>query len=206
VATLGLNVLISGATQAGKTTLLNSLANLTPPNLRLITIEEVFELHPTIPDVIQMQTKAPNLQGAGEVNLRRLIKESLRMRPNRLIIGEVREAEALDLLIALNSGIPAMGTIHANSARDAILKLQTLPLLAGENISSQFIGPMISKSLHLVIHCKMESNGFRRVSEIAYISGRYEQGNIELEPIFTYSQDQYQVGLGLNSASQRFGL
>ncbi|NCV08267.1 MAG: CpaF family protein [Actinobacteria bacterium] len=139
----GLNILVSGGTQAGKTTLLNALAGAIPRNERLVTIEEVFELSPQLPDVVQMQTRSANLQGEGEIPLRRLIKESLRMRPSRIIVGEVREAEALDLLIALNSGLPGMGTLHANSPRDAVIKLQTLPLLAGENISHKFIAVFV---------------------------------------------------------------
>ena len=140
----GSNILVSGATQAGKTTVLNALASAIPKSERLITIEEVFELTPAVPDLIQLQTRSMNLQGEGEITLRRLIKEALRMRPSRIIIGEVREAEALDLLIALNSGLPGMGTIHANSSRDAIMKLQTLPLLAGENISHRFVAPIVA--------------------------------------------------------------
>ena len=127
----GLNILVSGGTQAGKTTMLNALAGAIPRTERVVTIEEVFELSPQLPDVVALQTRSANLQGEGEIPLRRLIKESLRMRPSRIIVGEVREAEALDLLIALNSGLPGMGTLHANSPRDAIIKLQTLPLLAG---------------------------------------------------------------------------
>jgi pilus assembly protein CpaF len=107
----GLNILVSGGTQAGKTTLLNALAGAIPRSERLVTIEEVFELSPQLPDVVQMQTRSANLQGEGEIPLRRLIKESLRMRPSRIIVGEVREAEALDLLIAMNSGLPGMGTL-----------------------------------------------------------------------------------------------
>ena len=114
----GLNILVSGATQSGKTTMLNALASSIPVSERVITIEEVFELKPNLPDVVQMQTRSANLQGIGEIPLRRLIKESLRMRPSRIIVGEVREAEALDLLIALNSGLPGMGTLHANSIAD----------------------------------------------------------------------------------------
>jgi pilus assembly protein CpaF len=131
----GEKVGIIGLNGSGKTTLLNALISATPIHERVITIEEVFELKPTLPDLVALQTRSENLQGEGAIPLRRLIKEALRMRPSRIVIGEVREAEALDLLIALNSGLPGMGTLHANSARDAITKLQTLPLLAGENIS-----------------------------------------------------------------------
>ena len=126
---VGLNVVVSGATQAGKTTMVRALAAAIPPQERVVTCEEVFELGLRNRDCVAMQTRSANIEDRGEIPLRRLIKESLRMRPNRLLIGEVREAEALDLLIAMNSGLPSMSTIHANSAREAVVKLCTLPLL-----------------------------------------------------------------------------
>lgn len=127
----GLNILVAGGTQAGKTTLLNCLSAAIPPRERVVTCEEVFELKINLRDVASMQCRQPSLEGTGEVPLRRLVKEALRMRPSRIIVGEVRQAESLDLLIALNSGLPGMCTIHANSAREAITKMCTLPLLAG---------------------------------------------------------------------------
>lgn len=199
----GMNLLISGGTQAGKTTLLNALASEIPATERVITIEEVFELKPRVPDLVQMQTRGPNLQGDGEISLRRLIKESLRMRPNRLIIGEVREAEALDLLIALNSGLPGMGTIHANSARDALIKLETLPLLAGENISHSFIVPTVAAAIDLVIQVKIDSQGFRRVTEILFVTGRSENSRIEVEDVWKWDSHDYQRGAGYFSALEK---
>jgi pilus assembly protein CpaF len=192
----GLNLLVSGGTQAGKTTFLSALISRIPVNQRVITIEEVFELKPKLPDWIALQTRNANLEGDGEISLRRLIKESLRMRPSRIIVGEVREAEALDLLIALNSGLPGMATIHANSARGAINKLQLLPLLAGENISQSFITPTIASSIDLVIQCSIDASGQRRVSEIACITGRSEAENIEIESLFTWNGKKYVSGLG----------
>src|SRR6195952_3575527 len=108
----GLNVIVSGGTQAGKTTLLNTLINSIPPRERVVSCEEVFELRPNLPDVVSMQTRQPNLEGHGEIRLRRLIKEALRMRPSRIIVGEVRQEESLDLLIALNSGLPSIRHTH----------------------------------------------------------------------------------------------
>jgi len=195
----GLNILISGGTQAGKTTLLNALVSEIPFSHRVITIEEVFEIHPRLPDVIQLQTRSANLQGEGEITLRRLVKEALRMRPNRIIIGEVREAEALDLLIALNSGLPGMGTIHANSARDAIMKLQTLPLLAGSNISHSFIVPTVASAIDIVIQIAMGADGVRRVVEIISVTGRTENLNIEMENLWKWDGHQYVEGLGLSA-------
>ena len=193
----GLNIIVSGGTQAGKTTLLNALTSEIPISQRVITIEEVFELHPNVPDLVQMQTRSPNLQGEGEIPLRKLIKEALRMRPSRIVIGEVREAEALDLLIALNSGLPGMGTIHANSARDAITKLQTLPLLAGENISHKFIAPTVASAIDLVIQVSLAPDGFRRIIEIASVTGRYENDRAEIENVWSWNGSSYDKGLGV---------
>jgi pilus assembly protein CpaF len=190
------NILVSGGTQAGKTTMLNALISAIPTNERVITVEEVFELKPVLPDVIAMQTRSMNIQGEGEIPLRRLIKESLRMRPQRIIVGEVREAEALDLLIALNSGLPGMGTIHANSAFDAVLKLQTLPLLAGENISMKFVTPTVASALDLVVHVTLDRNGKRRISEIVRVTGRTEGERVEVESIFKWNGREYEKGFG----------
>ena len=193
----GLNILVSGSTQAGKTTLLNALVGSVTRTTRVITIEEVFELRPRVADWVAMQTRPANLQGEGEISLRRLIKESLRMRPDLLVVGEIREAESLDLLIALNSGIPGMGTIHANSARDAIRKLQTLPLLAGENISHNFVTPIVAGSIDLVVHTSIDkATGARRITEIAYLTGRVENNHIEIEPIFNFANGEFTSALG----------
>lgn len=193
----GKNILVSGGTQAGKTTMLNALLSAIPTNERVITVEEVFELKPLLPDVIAMQTRGVNIQGDGDIQLRRLIKEALRMRPSRIVVGEVREAEALDLLIALNSGLPGMGTIHANSAKDAILKLQTLPLLAGENISQKFIAPTVASAIDLVVHVQLGKDGFRRVVEIARITGRVESDRVEIETLYKWDGGGYEKGLAV---------
>jgi pilus assembly protein CpaF len=200
----GLNILVSGGTQAGKTTVLNALAGSIPRGERVVTIEEVFELSPQLPDVVQMQTRSANLQGEGEIPLRRLIKESLRMRPSRIIVGEVREAEALDLLIALNSGLPGMGTLHANSPRDAIVKLQTLPLLAGENISHKFIAPTVASAIDLIIHTTLDTQGTRRINEVAVVTGRYENDRAEIEMLWKWDGNQYQRGVGSLPNPDRF--
>ena len=200
----GINILVSGGTQAGKTTMLNALVSAIPVQERVITIEEVFELRPNLPDVIAMQTRSANLQGEGEIPLRRLIKESLRMRPSRIIVGEVREAEALDLLIALNSGLPGMGTIHANSARDAMVKLQTLPLLAGENISQKFIAPTVASAIDLVVQVALDSNGCRRILEVCAVTGRIENDRIESETLWSWVDGSYQRGLGTLPHPEKF--
>ena len=193
---LGFNILVSGGTQSGKTTFLNALLGQVSPMERVITIEEVFELKPNLPDWIALQTRTANIEGEGEISLRRLIKESLRMRPSRIIVGEVREAEALDLLVALNAGLPGMATLHANSVRGAINKLQLLPLLAGENIAQKFITPTIAISIDLVIQCSIDAKGKRRVSEVSAVTGRCEDSIIELESIFKWDGTKHVKGLG----------
>jgi pilus assembly protein CpaF len=180
----GLNVLVSGGTQAGKTTLLNCLAAAVPPQERVVTCEEVFELKIPLPDVVSMQCRQPSLEGTGEIKLRRLVKEALRMRPSRIIVGEVRQEESLDLLIALNSGMPGMCTIHANSAREAVTKLCTLPLLAGDNVTHKFVVPTVAGCIDLVVHISAEAGGRRAVREILAIPGRVEGDVVEAAEVF----------------------
>jgi len=184
----GLNVVVSGGTQAGKTTLLNCLCAAIPARERVISVEEVFELRIPLPDVVSMQTRQPNLEGNGAIPLRRLVKEALRMRPSRIIVGEVRQEEALDLLIALNSGLPGMCSIHANSAREAVIKLCTLPLLAGDNIGHAFVVPTVAASVDLIVHIGTDPSGQRRVREIVALSGRTEGDVVETSDIF-HSRD-----------------
>ena len=164
------NILISGTTGAGKTTFLSSLLNTLPANTRIITCEEVFELKINSSDWVALQTREMNLESEGEVSLRRLIREALRMRPDRLVLGEVRQAEALDLLIALNSGMSGMATIHANSAREAINKLMLLPLLGGPNIQAEFVKKTVGQVIDFAIHLERNQTGFRQVAEIIEIS------------------------------------
>lgn len=202
----GVNILISGGTQAGKTTVLNALVSAIPVQERVITIEEVFELKPNLPDVVSLQTRGANLQGEGEIPLRRLIKESLRMRPSRIIVGEVREAEALDLLIALNSGLPGMCTIHANSTRDAIVKLQTLPLLAGENISQKFIGPTVASAIDLVVQVALDISGQRRITEVSTVTGRIENDRLEVETLWRWNGTNYERGLGALAQVEKYAI
>ncbi|MBM6978197.1 MAG: CpaF family protein [Actinomyces succiniciruminis] len=201
----GLNILVSGATQAGKTTMVRALAGAIPAGQRVITCEEVFELALRNRDCVAMQTRAANLEGTGEINLRRLVKEALRMRPDRLLIGEVREAEALDLLIAMNSGMPSMSTLHANSAREAIVKICTLPLLAGENVSAGFVVPTVAGAVDLVVHLDLGADGHRQVREIAALSGRVENGTIEMSDVFHRDDAGRLVrGPGLPRAAERY--
>ncbi len=185
----GQNILVSGATQSGKTTLLNALIASARANERIVTVEETFELDLSARDTVAMQCRQPSLEGTGEITLRRLIKEALRMRPDRLVVGEVREAESLDLLIALNSGVPGMCSIHANSARDALTKLSTLPLLAGRNIDSSFVIPTVASSIDIVVHCELTRHGTRRIVEVLATSGQTSGSVIETSTIFTMQHD-----------------
>ena len=200
----GLNVLVAGATQAGKTTFLNALAGSIPARERVITCEEVFELKIPLRDVVGLQCRQPSLEGTGEIPLRRLVKEALRMRPSRIVIGEVREAESLDMLIALNSGIPGMCTIHANSARDAITKMCTLPLLAGENVSTHFVVPTVASAIDIVVHLELDSRGRRRVREIVGVPGRVEAGVVEVAGLFHLEDESLVRGDGYPPHPERF--
>jgi pilus assembly protein CpaF len=184
----GRSILVSGATHAGKTTLLSALIAECAPHQRIITVEETFELAVDAFDIVALQGRQPSLEGTGEVTLRRLVKEALRMRPDRLIIGEVRDAEALDLLLALNTGVPGAATIHANSARDALVKLGALPLLAGRNIDSGFVVPAIAASVHLVVHCAQDETGRRRVVEVAEVTGRVVDGTVESRIVYRWDR------------------
>ncbi|AYF99566.1 CpaF family protein [Protaetiibacter intestinalis] len=186
----GHNILVTGATHSGKTTLLGALLGSCRPGERVVTVEETFELSVSAVDHVAMQCRQPSLEGTGEISLRRLIKESLRMRPDRLIVGEVREAESLDLLIALNSGIPGMCSLHAGSAREALVKLCTLPLLAGRNIDVGFVTPTVASSIDLVVHAELQRDGRRRVVEVLAPSGRVVDGVVEATTLFALAGDR----------------
>ena len=200
----GLNILVAGGTQAGKTTTLGALAGSIPPRERIITCEEVFELNLAHRDVVGLQCRQPSLEGTGEIDLRRLVKEALRMRPSRIIIGEVREAESLDMLIALNAGVPGMCTVHANSARDAIVKMCTLPLLAGENVSDRFVVPTVASAIDIVVHVALDDRGRRRVTEIVAVPGRAESGVVELDQLFVSRGAGLQRAEGFPPHEDRF--
>ena len=193
----GLNIVVSGGTQAGKTTLLNCLAASIPGSQRLVSVEEVFELQTGHPDWVAMQTRQAGLEGTGTIDLRMLVKEALRMRPSRIIVGEVRAAECLDLLLALNAGLPGMASIHANSARQALVKMCTLPLLAGENIGSRFVVPTVAASVDLVVHTGLGADGTRAVREIVAVTGRVENDLIESEPVFVRRSGRMERGHGV---------
>lgn len=188
-----LNILVSGATQAGKTTMLNCLLGELPITSRLITIEEVFELAPRVADHVAMQTRQASLEGDGEVTLRMLVRESLRMRPTHIVIGEVRGAEALDLLLALNSGIPGMASIHANSPIDALRKMSALPLLAGANIVREFASEAVRANVDLVIHCERDQSGRRRIMDVSLVQKNGSIDSFWVDKLIGWSGENYEL-------------
>lgn len=180
----GASVLVSGATQAGKTTLLTALLHALPPDERVVTVEETFELNLERSDHVAMQCRSASLEGTGEVTLRRLVKEALRMRPDRLIVGEVRDAEALDLLIALNSGLPGMCSIHSKTGAGALDKLALLPLLAGRNIDARFVLSAIANTIDLVVHVERSLGGRRRVTSVLEPRGLSKNNTLDTHTLF----------------------
>lgn len=189
----GYNIVVSGGTGAGKTTMLNCLLAAIPDDERIITCEEVFELSVRHRDHVALQTRSANLEGHGQVTVRELVRQSLRMRPQRLVVGEVREAESLDLLLALNSGQPGMATIHANSAREAILKLCTLPLLAGENVSSDFVVPTVASSIDLIVQVNRDHRGVRRLHEVVALTGDVDARQPISVPLVRWERGEWRV-------------
>lgn len=163
-------ILVAGAPGAGKTTLINALLTEVPPDRRVVTCEEVFEIQADLPDLTQMQTRDPGLDGGGAITLRDLVRASLRQRPDRIVVGEVRGPEALDLLLALNAGCAGLTTLHANSARDAIDKLIGYCVLAGENIVVDYVRDAIVAVTDLVVFLRRSPSG-RHVEEVAAVDG-----------------------------------
>jgi pilus assembly protein CpaF len=166
----GLNIVVTGGTQSGKTTFLNALLGELDSSERIISCEDVRELRVNHPDWVAMQTRDAGVEGSGAVGLRDLVREALRMRPTRVVIGEVRGGEALDLLLAMNCGVPCASTIHANSARDAITKLTGLPLLAGPNISGEFVRHTVDSCIELVVFLELLPTGRRVVGGISTVT------------------------------------
>lgn len=189
----GRSIVVSGATHAGKTTFLGALLESCADRQRIITVEETFELAVAGPDVVSLQGRQASLEGTGEITLRRLVREALRMRPDRLVVGEVRDAEALDLVLALNTGVPGAATVHANSAAEALDKLALLPLLAGRNIDRSFIAPALAGAIDLVVHCARDEAGARRVQEVVAPTGEVIDGRIITRSIYPHDAESERV-------------
>jgi len=181
-----LNILISGGTGSGKTTLLNALSRMIDRTERIITIEDAVELQLQQPHVIQLETRPPNIEGQGQVTQRDLVRNSLRMRPDRIILGEVRGPEAFDMMQAMNTGHNgSMSTIHANSARDALARVENMILMANLNLPTRAIRGQIVSAIDLIVHTERMRDGKRRVTEVAYVAG-LEGDVILLGSLFTY--------------------
>ncbi|MEX2108208.1 MAG: CpaF family protein [Solirubrobacterales bacterium] len=164
------SVLVSGGTGSGKTTMLNALSSFIAEGERVVTIEDAAELRLQQPHVVRLESRPPSVEGRGEVTIRDLLRNALRMRPDRIVIGEVRGAEALDLLTALNTGHDgALSTIHANSPADALSRLETLALMAGVGLPHEAIASQVQRGIDLVVHLERRSDGTRLVTEIAEV-------------------------------------
>ena len=183
-----LNVLISGGTGAGKTTLLNALSAYIPESQRIVTIEDSAELQMQQPHVVRLETRPPNIEGRGEVTQRDLVKNALRMRPDRIVIGEVRGGEAIDMLQAMNTGHDgSLTTIHANTPRDALARLETMIQMTGMRLSERAMRQQIASALDLVLQVARLSDGSRRVTSISEITGM-EGDTITMQEIFLYER------------------
>ena len=180
------NILISGGTGSGKTTLLNAVSQHIDRDERIITVEDAVELRLQQPHVVQMETRPPNMEGAGHVPQRELVRNALRMRPDRIIVGEVRGPEAFDMLQAMNTGHDgSMSTVHANSPRDALYRLENMVMMANLNLPLRAIRMHIASALNLVVHLERMRDGIRRVQNIAEIAG-VEGDIIAMRELFTF--------------------
>ena len=188
VVTARLNVLISGGTGAGKTTLLNALSAYIPENERIVTIEDSAELQLQQPHTVRLETRPPNIEDRGEVTQRDLVRNALRMRPDRIVIGEVRGGEAIDMLQAMNTGHDgSLTTIHANTPRDALSRLETMIQMTGMRLSDRAMRQQIASALNLVVQVARLSDGSRRVTSISEITGM-EGETITMQEIFQYER------------------
>jgi pilus assembly protein CpaF len=184
-----LNILVSGGTGAGKTTLLNALSTAIPDSDRIVTIEDSAEMRLNQQHVLRLECRTQNIEGAGVVSVRDLVRNALRMRPDRIIVGEVRGAEALDMLQAMNTGHDgSLCTVHANSARDALARVETMVLMAGYDLPLRAIRQQVCSALDLIVHLERLLDGSRRVTSITEVQ-RMESEVISLQPLYEYHVD-----------------
>jgi pilus assembly protein CpaF len=183
-----MNIIISGGTGSGKTTTLNVLSNYIPKNERVITIEDSAELRIKINNLVRLEVRPQNTEGKGEVTIRDLIRNSLRMRPDRIIVGEVRTGEALDMLQAMNTGHDgSITTLHANSPRDLLTRLQTMVLMSGMDLPIRMLKEQISSTIDLIVFQARLSDGSRKITHITEVQGM-EGDVITLQDIFRFKQ------------------
>lgn len=183
-----LSILISGGTGSGKTTTLNVMSSFVPSDERIVTIEDAAELQLQQEHVVRLESRPPNLEGRGEITIRQLVRNALRMRPDRIIVGEVRGAEALDMLQAMNTGHEgSLSTLHTNSPRDALSRLETMVLMAGTDLPSRAIREQIASAIHLIIHQARLRDGSRKVVQVSEVQGM-EGDVILLQDIFVFDQ------------------
>ena len=198
-----LNILISGGTGSGKTTTLNVLSSFIPDNERVITVEDAAELQLAQPHVVRMESRPVNIEGKGLVTIRDLVRNSLRMRPDRIVVGEVRDGAALDMLQAMNTGHEgSLTTIHANSSKDALVRIENLVLMAGVEFPIRVIREQISEAIDIIIHQARLRDGSRRVTEISEVTG-IDVDSIQLQDIYKFSTDTEDEVFGV---LQRSGL
>ncbi|HEV8375752.1 MAG TPA: CpaF family protein [Candidatus Polarisedimenticolia bacterium] len=183
-----LNVLVSGGTGAGKTTLLNVLSSFIPNNERIVTIEDSAELQLRQEHVVRLETRPPNIEGEGQITQRQLVINSLRMRPDRIVVGEVRSGEAIDMLQAMNTGHDgSLTTIHANTPRDALGRLETMVAMAGFQLPPRAVKEQVASAINIVVQIARHSDGVRRVTGLSEIIGM-EEDVITMQEIFTYEK------------------
>jgi pilus assembly protein CpaF len=183
-----INMLISGGTGSGKTTLLNLLSGFIPGNERIVTIEDAAELQLRQPHVVRLETRPPNIEGKGEVTQRQLVRNALRMRPDRIILGEVRGAEALDMLQAMNTGHEgSLATIHSNTPRDALARLENMVSMAGVNLTARAIRQQICSAVTVVLQVSRLTDGTRKLVSMQEITGM-EGEIISMQEIFHFEQ------------------
>lgn len=189
-----LNILVSGGTGAGKTTLLNCLSNYIPDSERIVTIEDSAELRLQQEHVVRLETRPPNIEGRGTVTQRDLVRNALRMRPDRIVLGEVRGGEALDMIQAMNTGHDgSISTIHANSSRDALSRLETMMLMAGLNLPERALREQSAAALNIIVHVSRMADGTRRITELSEITGM-EGATITTQMIFRFDQTSIENG------------
>lgn len=201
-----LNILISGGTGAGKTTLLNALSAAIPDNERIVTIEDAAELKLSQRHVLRLECRPRNIEGGGEVTIRDLVRNSLRMRPDRIVVGEVRGAEALDMLQALNTGHDgSLSTLHANAPRDALARVETMVLMAGYDLPLRAIRQQIAAALDMIIQLERMHDGSRKVVSITEVQ-RMESDVITLQELFTYHLDSVSSSRSVIGSLESCGL